>query len=202
MVLLNKFGMIIEYQGGQTPLDPEELEALKVAFISTQAELNQWEQYNIEKALVWSSRKSWSSKQLITISFSKRLHQKMFDEVWDWAGQYRTSNKNIGVDKHQIPLQLEDLCRDTLYWLEHQTFSIAEIAIRFKHRLVSIHPFVNGNGRHSRIMADLIYQTLTPHSFSWGKYYEDPDIRRARYLKAIRAADLQDYTPLLTFAQH
>lgn len=196
-------GLDLEYIDGQTPIDEEEKEGLRIETISAKGELDEFEQLNIEEALQWVFGKKFKPKQVFTEKFICNLHKRMYGNVWDWAGEFRKTNKNIGVDKHQIPMQLKMLCDDALFWVENGTYPPEEIAICFKHRIVSIHCFPNGNGRHSRLMADIIIEKLfAEEPFSWGaaNLSKANDTRKS-YLKAVKAADLSDYQPLLEFSR-
>lgn len=196
-------GLDLEYIDGQTPIDEEEKEGLRIETISTKGELDEFEQLNIEEALQWVFGKKFKPKQVFTEKFICNLHKRMYGNVWEWAGEFRKTNKNIGVDKHQIPMQLKMLCDDALFWVENGTYPPEEIAIRFKHRIVSIHCFPNGNGRHGRLMADIIIEKLfAEEPFSWGaaNLFKANDTRKS-YLKAVKAADLNDYQPLLEFSR-
>lgn len=162
-------GLKLNYIRGQTPLNEDEIDGLLIPTITTREELNEFEQQNIEQAIQWSLRRKFSTARILTEGFVKEVHKKMYGEVWAWAGTFRTTNKNIGIHFLQIGIQLKCLLDDTLYWINHHTFSPDEIAVRFKHRLVSIHCFPNGNGRHSRLMADiLIEKTFGLPVFTWG----------------------------------
>ena len=152
-------GLEFDFKDGQTPLNEEEKDGLKIKAITTQKELDEFEQLNIEKAVEWTIRKKLNSKIILTVKFIKDLHKRMYGEVWKWAGEYRKTNKNIGIACIYIGIELKNLLDDTKYWIENKTYSPAEIAIRFKHRIVSIHCFPNGNGRHSRMMADIIMES-------------------------------------------
>lgn len=196
-------GLNLDFSDGQTPLDEEDKEGLLIPTISTRGELDEFEQHNIEDALQWALGKSFSMDTVLSEKFILNLHKRMYGNVWEWAGKFRRSNKNLGVDKSQIPMSLRDLCNDTKYWIENGTFTPDEIAIRFKHRLVSIHCFPNGNGRHSRLMADLIITKIfSSMHFSWGAgdLVHKGNTRDA-YLHAIRQADKNDYAPLIAFAR-
>jgi len=191
------------YIDGQSPLDEEEVAELKIKSISTREELDEFEQQNIETAMEWLFKQKVSASKLLTEKFVKDLHRQMFGSVWSWAGQFRQSNKNIGVDKAVISIELKKLLDNCSYWIENKTFPEEEIAIRLKHRLVSIHPFPNGNGRHSRLMADTIMEKvfLKP-SFSWGRgSVETIDNNRSDYIKAVREADQENFELLLKFAK-
>lgn len=188
---------------GQTPLGEEEKEGLLIPTIATRGELDEFEQQNIEDALQWILGRSFKAETILTEKFIRDLHKRMYGNVWGWAGKFRTTNKNLGVDKWQIPVTVKDLYDDTLFWVENETFPPEEIAIRFKHRIVSIHCFSNGNGRHSRLMADVIVDNLyqLPH-FSWGTGDLIHQGRaRNTYSKAIRLADDGNIKPLLKFAR-
>ena len=126
----------------------------------------------------------------------------MLGDVWRWAGRFRTSERNIGIDYWQIPIALRQLLDDTKAWIEYHTYPPDEIALRFHHRLVQIHPFPNGNGRHSRLVADLLVMSFGRERFSWGREsLRDAGAMRRRYIAALRAADNHDMGPLLAFAR-
>ena len=191
--------MKFNYPEGATPLELEEILALIPIHITTQEQLNAWEQRNIFFAQQWARNK----KDIISSAFIQQLHKHMFNETWKWAGTFRRSGKNIGIDWHMIPVELKKLCDDVSYQLEHQSFSDDEIAIRMHHRLVWIHPFPNGNGRHARLLADLFIMQRNHPRFSWGMnqdLYKATEIRK-RYIEALRLADNGDYAKLIAFAR-
>ncbi len=196
-------GLDAGYIEGQTPLDEDEKEGLLIPTIATRGELDEFEQQNIEQAVFWSLNRSFKAGNVFTKEFLKALHKRMYGEVWAWAGEFRKSNKNIGVDKYEVPTALRCLLDDVKFWYHNGTYSPDECTLRFKHRLVSIHCFPNGNGRHSRLMADIIIEKIfkQPH-YSWGadSLIKQGD-QRDNYLKAIRAADKGDIQPLISFAR-
>ena len=182
-----------------TPLTPEEREALIPTYITLRRELNEVEQIGIADADRWAfSRK----RDVLDEAFLKRLHQRMFKDVWRWAGQFRKTPRNIGVEAWRIEQDLRQLLDDVRYWIENATFPPDEIAVRFHHRLVFIHPFPNGNGRFSRLAADLLAVRLGRPRLSWGSgnLVATDDLRRS-YVTALRAADGHDIGPLLAFAR-
>ena len=196
-------GLNLTYNDGQTPLDEDEKEGLLIKSIATRGELDEFEQQNIEDAIQWSLTRKFKKDQILTETFIQVLHKRMYSNVWKWAGEYRKTNKNIGVDKLDIPVALRSLIDDAAFWLEHNVYDPDEFAIRFKHRLVSIHCFPNGNGRHSRMIADIMIENIYQLPvFSWGgtSLSVDMDIR-TQYLKAIRKADKGDFDLLLKFAR-
>ena len=195
--------MTLTYDDGQTTLDEDEKEGLLISTVTTRAELDEQEQNNIQQAMLWLMSRRIAAKEILTEAFVQQLHVKMFGKVWRWAGQYRKTNKNIGVDKYEIPTQLKMLLDDCRYWIEHKTYEEEEIAIRFKHRLVSIHCFPNGNGRHSRLMADVIAERLFAREvFSWGSNdLANLSAARANYLAAVKAADAGEIRFLIAFAR-
>lgn len=196
-------GLNLDYIGGQTPLDEDEKEGLLIKSISTRGELDEFEQQNIENAIQWILTKKFKIDQILTESFIQDLHKRMYGGVWKWAGVYRKTNKNIGVDKFEIPIYLRSLLDDTAYWVEHKVYSPEEIAVRFKHKLVSIHCFPNGNGRHSRLIADIMIQKIyTLPLFTWGEgSLSNDNDTRDNYLKAIKKADDGDYELLIKFVR-
>lgn len=198
-------GLIIEYEDGQTPLGEEEKEGLLIPSVTTRSELDEVEQQNIEEAVRWTieRRKRFTVTEILTEEFVCHLHERMFSNVWAWAGSFRHTDKNIGVDKYQIPTQLRMLIDDCKYWLENKTYLPDEIALRFKHRIVSIHCFANGNGRHSRLMGDVIIEKVFGKDvFSWGGNSLDRSSDfRSQYLHALREADKGNITALIEFAR-
>lgn len=190
-----------QYLSGATPLDPDEMEGLKLGHIATREELNRFEQDNINEALQWLGNRRKSD--ILTEKFVKTLHKKMFGKVWRWAGSFRRSGKNIGADWPQIPAQLHTLLQDVRYWVEHETYSPDEIAARFHHKLVWIHLFANGNGRHARLMTDLLLkEVLEQKPFTWNaSNIVGEDQIRDDYLEALRKADNHDYSMLLNFVR-
>jgi Fic-DOC domain mobile mystery protein B len=182
-----------------TPLTAEEREQLIPSYITLRHELNEAEQVNIGEAFRWAvSRK----RDVLDQDFLSDLHRRMFGDVWRWAGQYRTTARNIGVDAYRIAMDVRQLVDDASYWVEHETYRPDEIAVRFSHRLVAIRPFPNGNGRLSRLVGDLLARQLGRPAFSWGRAsLVDAGDTRARYVAALRAADNHDIEPLLAFAR-
>ena len=197
-------GLELLYGEGQTPLDEDEKEGLKIKTITTQGELDEFEQLNIEKAVEWTIHTNLKPEKILTEKFVKNLHNKMYSDVWKWAGEFRRSEKNIGIAWTQIGIELKNLLDDTKYWIEKNTFSPEEIAIRFKHRIVSIHCFPNGNGRHSRMMADIIMESIFGKEiFTWhqSNMVKADEIRK-EYINALREADNGNITPLIEFAKN
>jgi len=196
-------GLDLIYNDGQTPLDEDEKEGLLIKSIATRGELDEFEQQNIEDAIQWSLTRKFKSEQILSETFILALHKRMYKNVWRWAGEYRKTNKNIGVDKLEIPVALRSLIDDASYWLENNVYEPDEFALRFKHRLVSIHCYPNGNGRHSRMIADIIVEKIFHQPvFSWGsKRLADENDSRKNYLIAIRKADKGDLELLLKFAR-
>lgn len=195
-------GLTIEYIDGQTPLSEEEKEGLLISSITTREELDEFEQLNIEKAIQWTFGKKFKAEQLFSEKFIRDLHKRMYGDVWKWAGDFRNSEKNIGIKSYLIPTQLKQLLDDAVFWNQNNTYNSQELAIRFKHRLVSIHCFANGNGRHSRLMGDLIMEKLyNSKFFSWGSTnLVKATEARSNYIKAVREADNHNINPLIAFA--
>jgi len=197
-------GLELDYKDGQTPLDGEEKEGLKIKSITTQGELDEFEQLNIEKAVEWTIHTKFKPEKILTEKFIKDLHKRMYGDVWKWAGEFRKTEKNIGIPWTQIGIELKNLLDDTKYWIENKTFSSEEVAIRFKHRIVSIHCFPNGNGRYSRMMADIIMESIfNSEIFSWhqSNMVQANQIRK-KYIIALREADNGNLEPLIKFAKN
>jgi len=184
---------------GATPLDPDEKAGLRFPHIDTRGELDQMEHVNIQQGLSWIGRKHITCDNLLTDHFTRELHKQLFSNVWTWAGQYRQTEKNIGITPFQISVQLRNLLDDTKYWIRENTYPAKELALRFHHKLVQIHPFPNGNGRHSRIMTDaLLKKCLIEETINWGgRELNNSGNIRTKYIHALRLADRGDYSALL-----
>ena len=191
--------MSFVYPKGATPIDPDEAQALIPDHITTQSELNEWESQNIQKAVTWSlSRKRTG---VLTAGFVNELHRRMFDQTWEWAGAYRRSDKNIGVPWEQVAVEVHKLLGDAGFWLAEAVYSVQESAIRLHHRMAVIHPFVNGNGRHARLLADVLLYNCDLPRIKWGgSELDTPGEARSNYLQALRAADQGDCAQLLSYA--
>jgi Fic-DOC domain mobile mystery protein B len=186
---------------GNTPLSPEELADL-IPNLASKGELNEWERENMLLGREWATSDRTSPADMVSDQYIRKLHEKMFDATWKWAGQYRLTDKNIGVPVHEIRDRLMTLFGDVRYWIESRTHSPDEIALRFHHRLVFIHPFSNGNGRHARLIADVLITKLGRPSFTWGSAnLVKEGEARTRYLEAIREADDGDIQSLLKLAR-
>lgn len=191
---------IFEADDNSTPLTAEEKDGLKLKWITLRSELNEAEARNIAQAQVWLM--SNKNKEFCSDTFLRELHKKMFGDVWKWAGTYRNSERNIGVAPFQIPIKLMQLFDDVKFWIENKTYSNREIAVRLHHKLVQIHPFPNGNGRVSRLMADLVLEKLEGTKLYWGNTnLVNVSEIRSSYIAALRKADAGDYTDLIKFTR-
>ena len=182
-----------------TPLDAEERQQLMPSYITLRRELNEAEQINIAHAAKWlSSRRG----EILDEGFLRELHRRMFGQVWRWAGKYRETPRNIGVDANRIRMDIAQAIDDARFWVANTTYAPDEIAVRYAHRIVAIHPFPNGNGRLSRMVGDLLAIYLGQPRFSWGSQsLIDANVTRASYVAALRAADAHDLAPLISFAR-
>ncbi|MDE0151333.1 MAG: mobile mystery protein B [Bdellovibrionales bacterium] len=192
------------YPPGATPLDPNEIEDLIPDYITTQRELNVLEQQNIIEGINWAEQQK--NPDVLSITFNNKLHEKMFNQVWRWAGKQRTMDKNIGCHWQQIPTQLNHLFQNTHYWIENKTYRWVELATRFHHKLVFIHVFPNGNGRHARLMTDMLLKFNNQEPFTWGEKMHSSPIQtegktRKAYISALKKADKNDFIDLIKFAK-
>jgi Fic-DOC domain mobile mystery protein B len=182
-----------------TPLTAEEARQLVPAYIAYRHELNEAEQENIARAQDWALSRR---RDPLSEKFVHELHRRMLGDVWRWAGKFRTSERNLGIAFYEIPVALRQMLDDTRTRIEFRTYPADEIAVRFHHRLVQIHPFPNGNGRHARLIADLLVMNLGSERFSWGSTnLQDAGAMRRRYISALQSADNHDIAPLLAFAR-
>lgn len=193
--------MQFDYPPGATPLDRDEAEGLLLSHITNRGELDRWEQDNIVEAEIWAFRRKPAN--LLSEEYTCRLHKRMFSHVWKWAGQFRTSDKNIGVAYWSIAPSLKNMLEDVKIWIEQSVYSSDDIAAHFHHRLVAIHLFANGNGRHARLMADLLLvHVLDRPRFTWGsENLVEAGTCREQYIQALQAADHHDYASLLKFVR-
>jgi Fic-DOC domain mobile mystery protein B len=186
---------------GNTPLSPDELADL-IPSLATKEELNEWERENIILAREWATRNRVRPTEMASDTYIRKLHLKMFDQTWEWAGHYRKTEKNLGVPSIEIRERLAALFGDVRYWIQNETYSRDEIAVRFHHRLVVVHPFPNGNGRHARLTADVLVTKLGRPSLTWGSSdLVKLGALRANYLAALRAADSANIQPMVEFAR-
>ncbi len=198
--MTDDYSNLVDYPDGATPLDPDELDGLKFKHVSTRGELDQLEQAGITEGLKWLDKQK--NPDVLSEAFVLELHKRLFGSVWMWAGTFRRTEKNIGVDPIQVAIQLRQLLDDAKYWVEHGTYSPKELAARFHHKLVFIHSFPNGNGRHARIMSDAVLtKLLNEPAIDWAGGYrlEAMNERRDQYIAALRAADGNDMSALLEF---
>lgn len=192
---------LYDYPDGATPLDPDEIKGLIPTHIVNREQLNAQEQENILDAQLWLA--SARMGKINTETNLRKLHKNMFGKVWKWAGTFRTTGKNIGVEAYQIRIELKNLCDDVDTWIEHESYPTDELAARFHHRLVKIHAFPNGNGRHARLATDvLLTKQLGNKAFTWGSasIEKEGEIRK-KYIEALRRADKEDYQALFDFVR-
>ena len=194
--------MTFSFPEGATPLDPDMIAGL-IPNLTTQGELDEFEARNVLLGERWALRARGDNRDILLSATLRRLHEKMFNLTWRWAGQFRKTNTNIGIDWQHIPIHIEQFCGNVRYQVDHQVFPWDELAARFHHRLVSIHPFPNGNGRHSRLAADLLHLKHGQPRFTWGSQQslvENSNFRQD-YIAALREADAGHYDRLVTFAR-
>jgi len=196
-------GLDYAYIHGQTPLDEDEKDGLLIKTITTRGELDEFEQLNNENAVQWTLGKRFRPETLLSEQFVKELHYRMFCDVWSWAGEFRKTDKNIGVDKNMIGVSLKQLTEDFQYWIGNKIYDNDEAVIRFSHQIVLIHCFPNGNGRHSRLIADVFrhsFFNLPPYTWSKESLIKKGESRK-KYIDAIKMADNGNINPLINFAK-
>ena len=187
---------------GATPLEPDEIEGLVHTHIETRDELNALESANIADCLVWlSSQSTLSLEEILSLDFARTLHEEMFSRVWSWAGNFRTTEKNIGCDPSQIRVNLYNLFEDIKCWIEFNHYESRELSARIHHQLVKIHPFPNGNGRHARIFTNCVREKglgIEPIIWATGNIDRQGEERR-EYIDSLRQADQNNYQPLVSY---
>jgi Fic-DOC domain mobile mystery protein B len=198
-----------ELTDGATPIDADEAAGLLPKHIRTQGQLNQWEEENILEAETRAFQKKLTADSVLTEAFARKLHQAMFNKTWSWAGKFRRSDKNIGVEFTRISVGLNDLLENAKTQIsylpaqpEDRSEAMDNLAAKFHHQLVWLHPFANGNGRHARLMTDVLLHSQGVSPFSWGgASLVSATATRATYLDALRAADRRNLQPLLAFVR-
>lgn len=186
-----------------TPLEPAEQDGLLQSWVISRRDLNEAEQENIVKGAAWARRmRKRKPEDLLDADFLCSLHKRMFGEVWSWAGSYRRTERNVGIEAYRISMEVRVLLDDVRFWVANATYPPDEIAIRLHYRLVAIHPFPNGNGRLTRLIADLMIERLGRPAFSWGGgSLADVGTLRAAYIAALRKADDHKIDDLIAFAR-
>jgi Fic-DOC domain mobile mystery protein B len=194
--------MKLNYPEGATPVDADELSELIPPHITLQKELNEWEQANILDAAGYYYPRNFKCDEILTFDFILKVHERMFDKTWKWAGKTRKTMKNIGVDVSMIIETTKNLFDDVKFRIKNNVYPVDEIGARFHHRLVQIHLFPNGNGRHSRFITDLLMKSLGAEMFSWGSkdLYAQSSVR-SEYINSLKEADENNYLPLIKFAR-
>lgn len=180
----------------ETKLSSDERAGLKLGHIENMGELDEAEALNILEGLEFL--RNYKKDDYFELDFCVKLHKKMFEHVWKWAGDFRSTEKNIGVSPFKVGIELKNLLEDTKVWIKFESYSQIEIVARFHHRLVWIHPFANGNGRWARIYTEYICRRKNWLRPNWHAG-EDPVERRHKYINALRAADMKDMQPLIKF---
>jgi Fic-DOC domain mobile mystery protein B len=189
-----------EYPPGATPLDPDDAVGLIPSHITIQGQLNEWEFQNVAEGRAWAL--SGNRRDVLTTRFAQDLHRRMFGKTWKWAGRLRKNETVPGIDPGNIAVELKKLFDDVRYQVQHKSMPLDEIAARFHHRLTYIHPFPNGNGRHARLMTDILLKMNGAEPFDWGNSdLVVPDDTRQRYIAALHAADGRDHSLLFEFVR-
>ncbi|MBU4683720.1 mobile mystery protein B [Cedecea davisae] len=190
---------------GATALSPDDLAGLIPDYITTRNALNEFEKINIQQALLWLSQRRISYERILTLEFCRRLHRAMFSQTWEWAGRFRQHEVNIGnTAPYMISTRLQETFDNVRYWIENRIFHLDEITLRLHRDIVWIHPFPNGNGRHSRIYCDVLRKALGLPRLRWGENktnLAESNLQRTQYIKALREADQGRYESLLKFAR-
>jgi Fic-DOC domain mobile mystery protein B len=185
----------------ETPLTPSESERL-VPSLSTRGELREIERLGIHAARVWAMRPATLARSdLLSVEFVRELHRRMFGGIWRRAGRFRTAEEGAGWECGRVAQGVGLFLDDAEGWLRYSTYPVHEAAVRLHHRLVSVRPWANGNGRHARLMADVVVAAQGEAPLTWGARVPGPGSPSQRYFEAIAAADGGDLDPLVGFAR-
>lgn len=190
------------YEAGQSHLDKEELEGLKLSGIKDWKEIIAHESKSISKTITWTEKNQFSTEKIFSELFIREIHKRMFGDVWSWAGKYRLSNKTMGVEKTLISKELKQLFNNIKFWIESESYDPDEITIRFIHRLMQIQCFPDGNARHAKLMADIVIEhVFNGDIFTWGESLNNPKLQREKFLDALKKADKGKMEDLIKFAR-
>lgn len=199
---------LIDNPEGATPLNLDDMLGLKYKHIDTREQLNEVEAANILQGQIWASKLNKGAKELtrddiFNRDFVSDLHKALFGEVWEWAGHFRKRELNIGVDPKNIAVDLHNFLEDAKCWLEFKHYDNLELSARIQHRLVQIHPFVNGNGRHSRVFTDIVrVYLLNEKPIKWANAkLENMTEERNSYISGLREADVGDLSTFIKYLQ-
>jgi Fic-DOC domain mobile mystery protein B len=185
---------------GQTPLD--DISGLRIRSITTTGELNAAEAENVRRAVLkYTTTKLTRRSARFDLRWMLKLHKEMFGEVWSWAGTLRKGQTNIGSPPHLIEIELHTLIEDLRAW-EASGMPLLEQAVRLHHVAVRIHPFAGGNGRWSRMLANIWLMLHGAGPIEWPEAtIGSASVIREEYLRAVRAADAGDYRALIEVHQ-
>ena len=175
-------------RGGQTPLPPELQKGLISKNVQTIGELDEYEEQNIAEGMVWLEDSNANS---LNYSFWLRLHKKLFGNVWNWAGEIRSHDLGNAdfLYPEKVRPALMQLIGDAEYWFKNDTYPKKETIARIHEKLLTIHPFANGNGRWSRILTEYICKQNKIDIPKWNlKSKDDPQKRRKEYIEAVELA--------------
>jgi len=195
-------GHLWKAEPGQTELDERERLDLIPSLI-TRSQLNEYELLNTASARDWAMSSNVQKRDdLLTDFFARELHRRMFSSIWKWAGKYRTTERNMGWEPHRITEGMRVAFDNAQHWLKHDTYTLTESAIRLHYHLVAIHPWSNGNGRHARLIADVLMVSRGYRALPWGRTRSDlvnAGTTRQHYIEALRRADSGAFEALLDF---
>jgi len=188
-----------EFPEGATPIS--DCSGLIPTWVHNLNDLNRVEAENIMNA----QRKYFRApvndpKNWFQVDELKNIHRAMFGEVWEWAGMYRQSVTSVGIKPILIPAKLAELCHEVLYWFQYPVeLTFVEMAARIHHRVVFIHPFENGNGRFSRLVADRFLLALRCAYPIWPDHLNKDSGTRKDYISTLKNADKGNYEPLVDY---
>ena len=181
-------GLLLEHLSTTTARNAAETEAISRAY----------DKY------VFRARRKKQGTEWLTDDFIRRVHADMLGTIWEWAGKYRQTKFNLGVDPHLIREQIKLFTEDFLYWNgTESTMSVIEIAARIQHRLTNIHPFTNGNGRHARLITDIFLHSRKLPIPQWPQIQlmaQGNEIGE-QYITAMKKADNGDINDLIQFIE-
>jgi Fic-DOC domain mobile mystery protein B len=192
---------ITDQPEGATPLD--DISGLLRRDITTRGQLDEAETLNILGAVDWIER--GRLRDVFTVDFYERLHSRMYDDVWEWAGDLRSvtgARPNIGVPPEMVPIELGRVAMEFNWeWQNSDQTNLLPFIAKYHHALVWVHPFNNGNGRWSRLACDVVMKRLAKKPLiTWATDTLNVDSgERSQYINALKMADDFDLAPLVEY---
>ena len=188
--------MPLEPGYGETPIPGDELAALVPHVIDTlAAPITRADIYDLESAVLQDVTEtqlaaaldgSLTLDDLLNDYFLRDLHTQLYGDIWMWAGRWRQYEVNIGVAPEHIAVELRSAMGNIGYrWERAADWTPRELGVAVHAEAVRVHPFTDGNGRTTRLLADLVFiaaQDPAELQYDW-------NIDKRGYIEHLREFD-------------